>query len=129
MAKFDKTYMMTIYTGEDVLYDDAPLYKVIMRKAHEMGIAGGTALKGIGGYASCIRGFGRAVNVFASGNGKLPIVLQFVDEYEKLEQLFPFLEKHTKHTFIVIDEVNFMVTDYIREKFPQYYGPDSDKAE
>ena len=59
--EFNKTSYLKIYTGEDVLFEDIPLYKAILREARSLGLAGGTVIKGIEGYASKVRGVGRAV--------------------------------------------------------------------
>ena len=66
--EFNKTSYLKIYTGEDVLFEDIPLYKAILREARSLGLAGGTVIKGIEGYASKVRGVGRAVSTFISGN-------------------------------------------------------------
>ena len=50
--EFNKTSYLKIYTGEDVLFEDIPLYKAILREARSLGLAGGTVIKGIEGYAN-----------------------------------------------------------------------------
>ena len=42
--EFNKTSYLKIYTGEDVLFDDIPLYKAILREARSLGLAGGTVI-------------------------------------------------------------------------------------
>lgn len=56
--EFNKTSYLKIYTGEDILFEDIPLYKAILREARSLGLAGGTVIKGIEGYASKVRGVG-----------------------------------------------------------------------
>lgn len=115
--EFRTTSILKIYTGEDVFLGDKPQYKAIVLKAMEMGLVGCTVSKGIAGFASNKRGMGRAMSTFASGTGNLPIVIEIVDDKEKIAKLLPYLEKYSKHSFITIEECTYLVTDYLREKF------------
>lgn len=114
--EFRKTTFLKIYTAEDVIYGDKPLYKAIIHEAISLGLAGATVSKAIAGYSAQKRGIGRAINTFFSGTGNLPIIIEIVDDRENLEKLLPFLEKHAKHSFVTIEEITYLVTDYIREK-------------
>lgn len=91
--EFNRTTFLKVYTGEDVLYDDIPLYKAILREARRLGLSGGTVMKGIEGYAAKLRGVGRAVNTFISGNANLPVVVEIVDKRENIDKILPWLEK------------------------------------
>lgn len=114
--EFNKTTVLKIYTGEDVMYDDMPLYKVILREARRLGLSGGTIMKGIEGYAAKLRGVGRAVNTFISGNANLPVIVEIVDSRENIDKILPFLEKNATHALVLIEESTYMVTDYMRER-------------
>ncbi len=116
MTEFQKTSYLKIYTGEDVLYNDIPLYKAILKEAYRLNLAGGTVTKALEGFASELRGVGRAINTLVSGNGNLPVVVEIVDKRENLEKIFPFLEKNAKKALVVVGESTFMVTDYMRSK-------------
>ena len=89
--EFKKITFLKVYTGEDVMLDDKPLYKAIIEEARRLKLAGGTVMKGIEGYATKLRGVGRAINYFVSGNANYPIVIEIVDSRENLEKLLPFL--------------------------------------
>lgn len=114
--EFKKATFLKVYTGEDVMYDDRPLYKAILQEARRLGLAGGTVMKGISGYAAKLRGVGRAVNTFVSGNGNLPIIVEIVDERANIEKILPFLEKNATHALVLVEESSYMVTDYMRRK-------------
>ena len=58
--EFEKITFLKIYTGEDVMLDDKPLYKAIIDEARRLQLAGGTVIKGIEGYATKLREIGRA---------------------------------------------------------------------
>lgn len=114
--EFNKTTFLKIYTGEDVICNDIPLYKAILRKARRLGLAGGTVMRGIEGYATKVRGVGRAVNTFISGNANLPVVVEIVDKRENIDKILPWLEKNATNALVLVEESTYMVTNYMREK-------------
>ncbi len=116
MTEFRKTTYLKVYTGEDVLYEDIPLYKAILKEAYRLGLAGGTVIKAQEGFASELRGVGRAINTLISGNGNLPVMVEIVDKRENIEKIFPFLEHNAKKALVLVEEGTFMVTDYMRAK-------------
>lgn len=120
--EFRKITFLKIYTGEDVMLGDEPLYKAIISKARELGLAGGTVLKGIEGYASKLRGVNRVISSFVSGNANLPVIIEIVDSKENITKILPFLEEHATHALVLVEESNYMVTDYIRKKIAERYG-------
>jgi hypothetical protein len=54
-AEFKKCWMLKIYTGEDVIVGNDPLYRTILEEARRLKIAGATVIKGIEGYATEVR--------------------------------------------------------------------------
>lgn len=114
--EFNQTTFLKIYTGEDVLYNDVPLYKAILREAYNLGLAGGTVIRGIEGFATKMRGVGRAVNTLISGNANLPVLVEIVDSRENIDKILPFLEKNATNALVTIQESTYMVTDYMRER-------------
>ena len=114
--EFKKITFLKVYTGEDVMLDDKPLYKAIIEEARRLKLAGGTVMKGIEGYATKLRGVGRAINYFVSGNANYPIVIEIVDERENLEKLLPFLEKNVTYGLVLLEDSQYLVTDYTRKR-------------
>lgn len=114
--EFKTVTFLKVYTGEDILLDDIPLYKAILREAMRLGLAGGTVLKGIEGYAAKMRGVGRAMNSFISGNADLPVIVEIVDSRENIAKMLPFLEKYADHSLVLVEESTFLITDYMRCK-------------
>lgn len=115
--EFRKTTMLRIYTGEDVFLGDKPLYKAVLLKAMELGLEGATVSRGMAGFAAKKRGMGHGNSNFFSGVGNLPVIIEIVDDYENLYKLLPYLEEKAEHAFITIEECNYLVTDYLREKY------------
>ena len=114
--EFEKITFLKIYTGEDVMFDDKPLYKAIIDEARRLQLAGGTVIKGIEGYATKLRGVGRAINYFVSGNANYPIIIEIVDTREKLETILPYLEKNVTNGLVILEESEYLVTDYTRKR-------------
>ena len=114
--EFKKITFLKVYTGEDVMLDDKPLYKAIIEEARRLKLAGGTVMKGIEGYATKLRGIGRAINYFVSGNANYPIIIEIADSRENLEKILPFLEKNVTHGLVLLEESECLVTDYIRNR-------------
>lgn len=127
--EFKKTTFLKVYTGEDVLLNDVPLYKAILREARNLGLAGGTVIKGIEGYAANLRGVGRAVNTFISGNANYPVIVEIVDERKNIEKLLPFLEKNATHALVLVEESTYMVTDFMRNEGYKGYKNIENKPE
>ena len=115
-VEFEKITFLKIYTGEDVMLDDQPLYKAIINEARRLQLAGGTVIKGIEGYATKLRGVGRAINYFVSGNANYPIIIEIVDTREKLEAFLPYLEKNVTNGLVIMEESEYLVTDYTRKR-------------
>ena len=85
--------MLKIYTGEDVIVGNDPLYRTILEEARRLKIAGATVIKGIEGYATEVRGIDRRPVSLFTGVSNLPVLVTIVDQKENLEKLIPFLEK------------------------------------
>lgn len=113
--EYRKITFLKVYTGEDIMHDDMPLYKAILREARRLGLAGATVTKGIEGFASNLRGMGRVINNFVSGNANYPIIIEIGDKRENIEKLLPFLEKNATHALVLVEESNYVVTDYMRK--------------
>jgi len=115
--EFEDSVCLTIFTGEDVLLDDKPLYKAIMEKARELELAGVTVTVGKSGFARTRRGMKPAMSHFFSGVANLPMVIEIVDKKENIEKILPFLEKHAVHCSVVLNPCQVLVTDYLKQKF------------
>lgn len=46
----------------------------------------------------------------------MPVIVEIVDKRENIEKILPFLEKNATHALVLVEESNYMVTDYMREK-------------
>lgn len=114
--EYAKVTFLRIYTGEDVILGDIPLYKAILKEARRLGLAGGTAIKGMAGFAKKTRGEGKSIGYFVSGVADAPIIIDIVDAKEKIAELLPWLDKNAKQSLVTLRETDILVTDYIRQR-------------
>ncbi len=114
-VEFQKCWMLKIYTGEDVIVGDEPLYRTILDEARRLKIAGATVIRGIEGYATEVRGIDRRPVALFTGVSNLPVMVTIVDQKENLEKLLPFLEKKATHSLVLFEESTVLVTDYMRD--------------
>jgi len=118
--EFVKLAALRIFTAEDIVYGDQPLYKAIFKEAKRLKLAGGTLIRADQGYGTEVRGTGRAVPTFFSGTPNLPIIIEIIDMRENLMKIIPFLEKAgQKHFLATFEEVHVLVTDYTRSHAQQ----------
>ncbi len=113
-AEFKTLTILTVYVGEDVYYQDKPIYKCIFEEARKAGIAGGTVFKCIEGYASQKRGMEKRFLINFTDPINLPVVIQLVDKRERLERIYPFLEKNLQHGMATVQDTQVLMTDYVK---------------
>ena len=79
---------MRIYVGESDHLGHLPLYEAIVKRARQEGLAGATVLKGVLGYGASdhIR-----TSKLLDLSGDMPLVVEVVDEAEKIEAFRPVL--------------------------------------
>ncbi len=81
--------LLRIFIGEADRWEGKPLYEAIVLKAREAGLAGATVTRGFLGYGanSHIR-----TTKILSLSQDLPVVVEIVDESDKIEALLPQLD-------------------------------------
>jgi PII-like signaling protein len=83
-------YLLRLFIGEDEKHEGKPLYEWIVRQADKFDLAGVTVFRGIMGYGASSRSIKtQKIEVLAEG---LPVVVEIVDEKEKLEQFMEFID-------------------------------------
>ncbi|MCS7190983.1 MAG: DUF190 domain-containing protein [Fimbriimonadales bacterium] len=94
--------LLRIYIGEANKWHGQPLYMAILLKAREMGLAGGTVLRGIAGYGA--NSVIHTANILRLSED-LPIVLEFVDSADKIHAFLPVLDEMVQEGLIVLRDV------------------------
>ena len=93
---------MRVFVGEDERYRGRPLFEAIVLAAREHGLAGATVFRGFMGYAP-------HADVATAGILRLaenqPVVVDIVDEEERIEGFVPFLKRAVKTGIVVSSDV------------------------
>ena len=94
--------LVRVFIAEEDTYKGEPLYKYILRWCLDNGIAGATVFRGIAGF-----GRHRKLRKHSLLPKKdLPVVIEIIDEPEKVEQkLLPFLKEVVKEGLITLEKV------------------------
>lgn len=82
--------LLRIFIGEGDLHHHTSLHEVIVKKAHDAGLAGATVLRGLMSYgASSHFRTNRVLDLAAD----LPLVIEIVDTDPKISAFLPVLDK------------------------------------
>jgi PII-like signaling protein len=105
MKLSEEGQLLRVFIGEADSWQGQPLYRAIVLKARELGLAGATVLRGP-------MGFGANSRVHTSKlldlSTDLPIVIEMVDAAEKIQTLLPFLDEVVSEGLITIEAVRVL---------------------
>lgn len=93
---------LRVFIGEDERYRGRPLFEAILLAARDHGISGATVFRGFMGYAPHADISTTGILRLAEN---LPVVVDIVDEEEKLDDFLPFLERAMKTGFVIASDV------------------------
>lgn len=101
----DDALLLRIYLGESDRWEHQPLYEAIVMKARELHLAGATVLRGP-------MGFGAASRIHTAKilrlSIDLPLVIEIVDEEEKVKTLLPFLDEAMGGGLVTMEKVKVL---------------------
>ncbi|WP_448584439.1 DUF190 domain-containing protein [Thermocrinis sp.] len=100
--KWEEAVLLRIFFGENDKWEGEPLYKHITKFCKEKGIAGVTVFRGILGYgkSSVIH----KASIFKLSSD-LPIVVEILDQEEKIKEILPEIAKMLKGGLITTEKV------------------------
>lgn len=94
--------LLRIFLGESDRWKHQPLYEAIVLKAREMHLAGATVLRGP-------MGFGKSSRLHTAKilrlSMDLPVVIEIVDEEEKIQSFLPTLDEMMKGGLVTLEKV------------------------
>lgn len=93
---------VSIYINEADEWHRKPLHLEVLRVLHDRGIAGGTVLRAVAGFTA--KGAVETTSLVDAG-GKLPLVIQFIDEPSKAAAVIPELRGMVGARLIVQERV------------------------
>jgi PII-like signaling protein len=107
--------LLRVFIGESDVWHGQPLYRAIVLKARELGLAGATVLKGPMGFgANSLLHTTKLLELSTD----LPIVVEIVDSAEKVQSLLPFLDEAVTEGMITIEEVRVLKYRHNEAKAP-----------
>lgn len=96
-------YLLRIFIGEADKHQGKPLYKWLVIKAREFGLAGATVLRGV-------MGFGANSRIHTSSilrlSEDLPVIIEIVDSIENLEKYLDHVEGVIKEGLATMEKAN-----------------------
>jgi len=95
-------HLLRIFVGEGDRHENMPLYEWIVQKAHEMGIAGATVLRGLEGYGAHSRIHTAKILRLSTD---LPLIIEIVDTIENIEQFLPEIDEAIKEGLATLEKV------------------------
>jgi PII-like signaling protein len=96
---------LTIYVGEDDIWQHKPLFHEIVHRAHRAGLAGATVLKGIEGYGATSRIHTTRI---LSLSEDLPLVIIIVDGEEAIRAFLPALREVVPGRLVTLEPVEVL---------------------
>lgn len=97
--------LLRVFIGESDRWEHRPLYEAIVLKAREMHLAGATVLRGP-------MGFGKSSRLHTAKilrlSADLPLVIEFVDSKEKVDEFLPVLDKMVTGGLITLENVKVL---------------------
>lgn len=97
--------LLRIFIGESDRFGSRPLYEEIIIRAHNLGLAGATATRGIMSFGADSRMHSAKVLRLAED---LPVIIELVDIEENLNKLLPFLDENVKEGLITMEHVKVL---------------------
>lgn len=103
--------LLRIFIGERDKYKHIPLYEALVELFRKEGLAGATVLRGIAGFgAHSMYHTDRLLRLSTD----LPIVLEVVDQMERIEAVLPTVEEMMDGGLITMEKV--LVVRYARKR-------------
>ena len=105
MKLSEEGQLLRVFCGESDTWEGHPLYRAVVLKAKELGLAGATVLRGPMGFGANSRVHtAKLLDVSTD----LPILIELVDSAEKIQSLLPFLDEAVSEGLITIESVRVL---------------------
>jgi len=102
---FKRGKRIRIFIGEAEEWQGKPLYRAILEQVQQLGASGATVLRGI-------EGFGPAHHLSTERlldiSDNLPMIIEIVEDEERVEALLPLLDSLVQHGIITITPVEIV---------------------
>jgi PII-like signaling protein len=95
--------LLTIYLSEADKWHHRSLFMAIVERAKKEGLAGATVLRGVAGFGAHSRIHTANILVLSAD---LPIVIQIVDQAERIQKFLPILDEMVPEGLITLQDVD-----------------------
>lgn len=116
MAKFKAGQLLRIFVGESDSWHGRPLYSAIVMALKERDIPGASVFRGIEGFGSHHEI--HVAKIF-SLRGKLPILIEVVDDEEKIAAVIPVVEAMIAEGAVTLERVEYCRFQPSRPSLPR----------
>jgi len=94
--------LLRIFVGESDRWHGKPLYRAIVERVREEGLAGATVIRGI-------EGFGADSHLHTSRilrlSEDLPVLIEIVDTAERIDRVLPLLDEMIDEGMVTVERV------------------------
>ncbi|MEU1194737.1 DUF190 domain-containing protein [Streptomyces sp. NPDC005813] len=105
MMPMESALQLTIFIEECDTWHHRPLFAEIVHRAHEAGLAGATAFRGVEGFgASSVMHAPRMLSL----KQDLPLVIVIVDDEERVRRFLPTLRELIDEGLVIVERVGIM---------------------
>ena len=105
MKEKQKGTLLRIFVGESDRFQGHPVYEAIVLKARELHLAGATVLRGMMGFGANSRLHTTKILRLSED---LPIVIEIVDDREKIDELMPFVDEAVVEGLVTMEQVEII---------------------
>jgi PII-like signaling protein len=98
--------LMRIHIGESDRWQGSPLYEALIQLFRREGLSGVTVLRGVGGYGSASR---YHTNKILRLSQDLPIVLEVVEDAERIERILPKLDEMIGGGLVTLEKIRVIL--------------------
>jgi uncharacterized protein len=105
MKMSEEGQLLRVFCGESDVWEGQPLYRAIVLKAKELGLAGATVLRGPMGFGANSRVHTARLLDLST---ELPVVIELVDSADRIKSLLPFLDEAVGEGLITIEGVRIL---------------------
>lgn len=100
--------LVSVYFNEADQWEHRPLHLEILAFLQKSGCAGGTVLRGVAGFTA---GAPALTLPSAGSEGKLPVVVQFIDVPEKVAEILPTLRTMVGGRLMTVQPIQVLAPD------------------
>ncbi len=101
----NETMLLRVFLCETDHHNHKPTYQQIVARAHELGLAGATVLRGMMGFTAGSEIHSTKVLRLSDD---LPVVVEIVDSEENLRLLLPYLDEALDQGLVTLEKVRVL---------------------